>query len=1255
MVVNQNFLSLNVRGLRASNKRREVFRWLKRFHNGQKSIILLQETHSILGDENQWQKEWGSRICFSHGSYNQRGVAILLPSDCDFEICNIISDSEGRKLCLELKFDNELFCIQNIYAPTQDHVDEQLQFFKSLKNDIEENQDKNLIIGGDFNLYMTRLDKDDMVYKPNKSCDLLTSYMDDYNISDIWRTLNPDIKRYTWRRCHPIIQSRLDYWLVSSELIYNVQSCDIKPSIKTDHSLITLKLISNQESHRGRGLWKFNTSLLADKHFVNHITNQIQDLKEQHKSIENSSLKWELIKMSLRHACIDFSKEKAKITHKIENDLRKKLETLNKELDVTSDNEVLIRFNETKAELERINAIKTEGYKIRSKAEIIEQDEKGTKYFLNLEKRNAKLKNITKLQVETGAIITDSDRILKEQGKFYKKLYTPAEAEPDFEHLYLNENIPKITKASKEQCDLPITLEECKKALNNMKINKTPGTDGFPVEFYRYFWEELGPLIHESFLYAFNNNILSSEQRRAVLRLIPKKDKNITQLKNWRPISLLNTDYKLLTHVLANRIQEVLSDIISKDQSGYLKGRYIGLNIRTIIDIISNVEENNDSALLTFLDFEKAFDKINWTFMFKTIDKFGFGVNFQKWVKILYTDIESCVINNGVTSKYFHPKCGIRQGCPLSALLFILCVETLTIAIKHNSNIKGVKVHKFEYKCTQLADDTTLFLKDVNSLRIALNMMYMFQKTSGLKLNVSKTEILQVGIPLIHERTPFNLIWDKSEIYALGTWFYKDNNHAVYKNLSEKLTNFENLLTQWTKRHLTWLGKITVLKSLGLSKLNYMISNLETPKWFTDRVKDLAYDFLWDGKPPRIKNSVIVNEIEYGGLRMPQIDNYIMSQKVSWIKRLLANQETAPCQYLMQMLPDMKFSDFLKSSFDPRHIPDYIPEFYRQILFAWFDLKQAPKSIIDVQREVIWCSTHIKIDDKYILESKLYKAGIVFINDIIKENGSFLSHHEICQKTKTNISQLYYMSLIDAIPSEWRKMLKSQRVIPMQPHMEDVFININKQIKPIAIQSSRAIYWHFMSKNIVHPTCIKNWSEKYKIEFPDLIWKKIFSLPHSITQHTKLREFQYKIIHRTYASDSLVGNFDASVSKLCSKCNVKNSIIHLFAECQQVEDIWQNLCSWYSTLYEDMIALSTTDIIFGVTQNRAPRALNFCILHLKWFIHVKKLRQEVPIFREFLLYLKSTLNVEKYLSVQKSDHVKFEKELGRMATALKHM
>ena len=117
----------------------------------------------------------------------------------------------------------------------------------------------------------------------------------------------------------------------------------------------------------------------------------------------------------------------------------------------------------------------------------------------------------------------------------------------------------------------------------------------------------------------------------------------------------------------------------------------------------------------------------------------------MKWVTIMYTNISSCVINNGHTTQYFTLACGIRQGCPLSALLFIIAAETLAISIRKNDNIKGVTFSQHEVKLCQLADDTTLFLADIQSLQIALNILFMFYKSSGLKLNYSKTEILNLG------------------------------------------------------------------------------------------------------------------------------------------------------------------------------------------------------------------------------------------------------------------------------------------------------------------------------------------------------------------------------------------------------------------------------------------------------------------------------------------------------------------------------
>jgi hypothetical protein len=138
--------------------------------------------------------------------------------------------------------------------------------------------------------------------------------------------------------------------------------------------------------------------------------------------------------------------------------------------------------------------------------------------------------------------------------------------------------------------------------------------------------------------------------------------------------------------------------------------------------VISTVEIEDLSGILAFLDFEKAFDKLNWMFLQKSLSNFGFGAGFKKWVKVLYTDVESCIFNNGTTSSYFSIGSGVRQGCPLSALLFILCVEILAINIRNNQSIQGIKVNGKEFKITQLADDMTLFLNDLNSLKTVLKL-----------------------------------------------------------------------------------------------------------------------------------------------------------------------------------------------------------------------------------------------------------------------------------------------------------------------------------------------------------------------------------------------------------------------------------------------------------------------------------------------------------------------------------------------------
>ena len=159
---------------------------------------------------------------------------------------------------------------------------------------------------------------------------------------------------------------------------------------------------------------------------------------------------------------------------------------------------------------------------------------------------------------------------------------------------------------------------------------------------------------------------------------------------------MLNVDYKILTNVLANRLQKVISRIISKDQAGYLKERYIGDNIREMLDILEITKLKIDPGILVMVDFEKAFDTISWAFLYKTLDYFDFGPIFKKYVKLLYTSPECSVTNNGFHCEFFSITRGIRQGCPISALLFILCVEVLAIYIREQTEIRGITINNKE-------------------------------------------------------------------------------------------------------------------------------------------------------------------------------------------------------------------------------------------------------------------------------------------------------------------------------------------------------------------------------------------------------------------------------------------------------------------------------------------------------------------------------------------------------------------------------
>ena len=245
---------------------------------------------------------------------------------------------------------------------------------------------------------------------------------------------------------------------------------------------------------------------------------------------------------------------------------------------------------------------------------------------------------------------------------------------------------------------------------------------------------------------------------------------------------LINVDAKIASKVIAARIIKVLPEIIHTNQTGYVKDRFIGEAARSIIDVMEYTKQQNIPGILLFIDFEKAFDSIDWNFMLKCLDAFGFGSTLIRWVEAFYNDITSCVLNDGICTPYFELQRGVRQGDPLSPYLLIIAAEILAVTIRSREDIQGIMIGQEEFKLVQYADDLTLFVPNIECAKLILQLLDRFTICSGLKINHTKTEAMWIGSCRQNTATPLGLRWSKS-VKALGIVFtYNDTVQLQKKN-----------------------------------------------------------------------------------------------------------------------------------------------------------------------------------------------------------------------------------------------------------------------------------------------------------------------------------------------------------------------------------------------------------------------------------------------------------------------------------------
>ena len=385
-------------------------------------------------------------------------------------------------------------------------------------------------------------------------------------------------------------------------------------------------------------------------------------------------LLWDVMKMQIRASSIKYAKQQKAKQKRTEKTLETEILMLERKLENNisefEKREIRTELEIKKQSLEQWINYKTQGSIIRSRTRWYNKGEKNSKYFFELEKRHFNSKTIRNLKIDDNTTLNTDEEILNEAKRFYQALYTSKNSfcqNVSGEDLFFQQgNQCIISDDEKRLCEGLLTARECLESLKNMESNKTPGTDGIPVEFYKVFWNDIKPFFLASINASHAKGLLSISQRRGLLTLIPKKDKALCYIKNWRPISLLNCDYKIAAKSIANRIKRTLPSVINSDQTGFQKNRFIGENILLLNSILSYTDVEKIPGLLLFINFEKAFDTLEWSFIEKTLKYYNFGDSLILWIKLFYTDISSSIQNNGWSSDFFTLSRGVRQGCPLS-------------------------------------------------------------------------------------------------------------------------------------------------------------------------------------------------------------------------------------------------------------------------------------------------------------------------------------------------------------------------------------------------------------------------------------------------------------------------------------------------------------------------------------------------------------------------------------------------------------
>ena len=1091
-------------------------------------------------------------------------------------------------------------------------------FFDNVMKIVEKSNCEHCILVGDYNFVLDpNIDSKNRHSNNQRSCDFIKAYMSANNYCDPWRVYNPDRRQYTCYKKNPRCAGRLDFFLITQSLLGSVENATIEPCVYSDHKIIQLKLALN-ESTRGPGVWRLNTALLGIPEVTEKVIQKITEICNLCNL--NVIEKWEYLKSEVT---VIFKEEGKRKKKKGEQDLIALKNSLgiieDENLKDTACNKASKSIELIEHKIDELETYVTQGAIVRSRIKWHMEGERNSKYFFALEKRHFKAKTITKIRNSDGSIITECAKILRELESFYQVLYTECNYN---EFTITNSSGVFLCNEDKMLLEQDINVDELWNAISTMKLNKAPGLDGLPVEFYRTFWTHIKDLLLELYRKCYDTGLLNPSSRKGVISLLLKGDKDPTFVKNWRPLTLLNLDYKIIAKLLASRMKKILDKIIGPQQTGFMEGRQISENIRKTMDVISYANRHKEKRwIIMSIDFEKCFDWVSYSGLRGALNYFKFGPTFIHWCSLFFNDFAFCTQNEGYLSNFHVKSRSINQGCPISPYLFLLTGEIMMHKLREHKDIRGIELADLKLLISQFADDTVLFLNfDSKEINGVIEVFTHIENQLGLKISYDKTTVYRIG----------SLRGLNAKLYATKQLQWSDGNIPL---LGVNITNSENVKTDgfnkiiedarkithtWHHRRLTLMGKILVINTLVASLFVYRMAVL--PILQTGQIKridQLILDFLWGHKRPKININILKRDKDLGGLNLVDILSKHRAMHLQWVEKVIHNEDF---RYVYaELLPGIG-ERVWELNLTPKHLELYkINEhFWKEVLNIWLSYHyQDTFTGGEVANQILFYNSCILREGIPIVNVKCLENGLITLGDIMVD-GQFISYAEVLQRYGNCLSWLEYLQLKTAIPSHWKNLVSMDVEIDM--NRLNVYMLLEKKcVKKI---------YTFLKKGIGDMDFEKRYVSFCKsvqnIDFDSYL--RCFELIYKTTKVTKFRNFQYKqLLNKIYTNDTLF-IWKIKNTEKCDFCDEKQTVKHLFWECIKtkpiidfIEDIYQTnfvYMEWYS-----------------LRMNSQNYHLSSVVLIAKYYIYTCKLCNRPPSIEGLIKTIDRYEQCERYNAV----------------------